>query len=107
MPREATSVAIRIGSFPSLNVRIVFSRFCCGMSPWIQSASMPARRKSSLSRWHITFVLQKMIVRSKPIVRSSFIAVSIFSSGGQVMEYCVMSGRFSASGCTVISTSSR
>ena len=55
----------------------------------------------------MTFVLQKMIVRSSPSVRMRRMAMSTFSSGGQVMEYCVMSGRLSVSAGTVISTSSR
>ena len=107
MPREATSVAIRMGSLPSLKVRMVFSRFCCGISPWMQSASSPMRTKSSRRRWHMTFVLQKTMVRSSRSVRMSRLVISIFSSGGQVMEYCVMSGRLSVSAGTVISTSSR
>ena len=37
----------------------------------------------------------------------SLLVISIFSSGGQVMEYWVMSGRLSVSAGTVISTSSR
>ena len=73
----------------------------------MQSAWMLKRFKSSLRRWHMTFVLQKMIVRSSASVRMSRIAMSTFSKGGQVIEYCVMSGRFSTSAGTVISTSSR
>ena len=52
----------------------------------------------------MTFVLQKMIVRSSPSVRMRRMAMSTFSSGGQVMEYWVMSGRLSVSAGTVIST---
>ena len=45
----------------------------------------------------MTFVLQKTIVRSSRSVRMRRLTMSIFSSGGQVMEYCVMSGRLSVS----------
>ena len=55
----------------------------------------------------MTFVLQKMIVRSKPIVWMSRSTVVTFSRAGTEMEYWTMSGRSSACGSTVISTSSR
>ncbi len=55
----------------------------------------------------MTLVLQKMIARSSSSVRSSRRVVSVLARAEQEMAYWSMSGLSSASGRTVISTSSR
>mmetsp|Transcript_80650 Transcript_80650/g.246531 ORF Transcript_80650/g.246531 Transcript_80650/m.246531 type:complete len:208 (-) Transcript_80650:688-1311(-) len=45
-PREATSVATRIGLFPSLNSFSTQSRSSCFLSPWMHKAGQPSKRIS-------------------------------------------------------------
>mmetsp|Transcript_92550 Transcript_92550/g.287958 ORF Transcript_92550/g.287958 Transcript_92550/m.287958 type:complete len:212 (-) Transcript_92550:714-1349(-) len=59
-PREATSVATRIGDLPSLNSLSTQSRSSCFLSPWMQRAGKPSVRISRVSWSPPRLVSQKI-----------------------------------------------
>ena len=83
------------------------SRFFCGISPWMQSASRPSIIKNALSRSVMPFVLQNAITRSWPSARMICAMTCALSFWPTSMRYCAISGLFSSLACTVISSGSR
>mmetsp|Transcript_63417 Transcript_63417/g.138100 ORF Transcript_63417/g.138100 Transcript_63417/m.138100 type:complete len:208 (+) Transcript_63417:348-971(+) len=70
-PRDATSVATRMGDFPSLNSFNTQSRSSCFLSPWMQRAGQPSRRISRVSWSPPRFVSQKIKIFEPSITFSS------------------------------------
>mmetsp|Transcript_110010 Transcript_110010/g.350894 ORF Transcript_110010/g.350894 Transcript_110010/m.350894 type:complete len:212 (+) Transcript_110010:667-1302(+) len=70
-PRDATSVATRIGDLPSLNSLSTQSRSSCFLSPWMQSAGKPSSRISRVSWSPPRLVSQKMRILEPSITFSS------------------------------------
>mmetsp|Transcript_8811 Transcript_8811/g.23905 ORF Transcript_8811/g.23905 Transcript_8811/m.23905 type:complete len:205 (-) Transcript_8811:771-1385(-) len=70
-PRDATSVATRIGDLPSLNSFNTQSRSSCFLSPWMQRAGKPSSRISRVSWSPPRFVSQKIRILEPSITFSS------------------------------------
>ena len=86
---------------------MTFSRFSWGMSPWMHWASTPRICRSLATRSVLPLVLQKTMARSYCSWSRIFCSASTFWFIGTSSLYWRMSGLFSSSGRTVISTGSR
>mmetsp|Transcript_31773 Transcript_31773/g.94424 ORF Transcript_31773/g.94424 Transcript_31773/m.94424 type:complete len:208 (+) Transcript_31773:131-754(+) len=70
-PREATSVATRMGDLPSLNSLSTQSRSSCFLSPWMHRAGQPSRRISRVRLSPSRLVAQKMRIFEPSMTFSS------------------------------------